>query len=63
MDILEALMCVVDSLQTETASNGALVSAELDSDGATIVFERDDCRHVFKLELTKIGMTKIGAFE
>lgn len=56
-------MCVIDSLQTETASNGALVSAELESDGATIVFERDDSRHVFKLELTKIGMTKIGAFE
>ena len=63
MDVLEALMCVIDSLQTETASNGALVSAELDSDGATVVFERDGFRHLFKLELTKVGMTKIGFCE
>lgn len=64
MDVLEALMCVIDSLQTETASGGVLVDAELDvGGGATVTFERDDMRHIYRIDLTKVGSTKVGAFE
>jgi hypothetical protein len=63
MDVLEAMMCIMDSLQTESASGGVLVLAELVSDGGTVVFERDGRRHVFKMSLEKVGSVEAGAFE